>query len=448
MNAVATLPAETPPTVTGPRIFDPLEGHRPTGQPSEARRWPAPLAEAAFHGLAGEVVRRIAPETESDPAALLFQFLACFGNAVGPEPHYLQERTRHTARQFIALVGKSAKARKGTSWDIIKAIYELADPAWFRQCRASGLGSGEGLVNRVRDPRETTDKDGNPAKIEGATDKRLLVNEGELASVLSVAGREGSTLSEVLRNAWDSGELQILVRNDPVRATGAHVSVIGHITVEELKRRLDNNDLFNGFANRFLWPLVKRARLLPEGGNLCDGDFAFMGEQVAKAIERARTLGRITRDSAAAELWRAEYPRLSDDRPGRFGAVTSRAEAQVLRLSLSYALLDGSAEIQIHHLRAALECWRYCQDSALYIWGEKLDNATAETLRNALAQAGAAGLTRTDISARLHGHTDAKALDDALETLRGYGMVDSETDRRPGTGRKATRYRLVARFAE
>lgn len=218
--------------------------------------------------------------------------------------------------------------------------------------------------------------------------------------------------------------------------------------MEKLKHRLPDNDLFNGFANQFLWPLVKRARLLPDGGNLCDGDFAFMGDQVARAIERARQLGRITRDPAAAELWRAEYPRLSADRPGRFGAVTSRTEVHVLRLSLSYALLDGSAEIQVHHLRAALECWRYYQDFALYIWGEKLDSATAESLRQALGQASAAGLTRTEISRCFHGHTAAKAIDDALATLRGYGMVESEADQGPGTGRKATRYRLVARFAE
>ena len=34
--------------------------------------WPL-LEPAAYHGLAGEVVARILPDTESDPAALLLQ---------------------------------------------------------------------------------------------------------------------------------------------------------------------------------------------------------------------------------------------------------------------------------------------------------------------------------------------------------------------------------------
>lgn len=418
-------------------------------QSNDARRWPAPLSEVAFQGMAGEIVGRIAPETESDPAALLFQFLTAFGSAVGPGPRFMHERTAHTARLFVSLVGKSAKARKGTSWDNIKAIMEKADPNWYRKCRASGLGSGEGLVNRVRDSETNTDERGNQVETKGADDKRCLVNEPELASVLSVSGRDGSTVSSVLRNAWDSGELQILVRNDPTRATGAHISLIGHITTEELKSRFAGNDLFNGFSNRFLWVAVKRARLLPDGGSLTDEDFSEMGLKVANAIDRARKISRLTRSTEAAELWRAEYPRLSDDtRPGVFGAVTGRAEAQVLRLSILYALLDGSPQIHVRHLHGALECWRYCQDSALYIWGDKLASSTAETIRQALGKAGDAGLTRTQISAVFSGHTAAKEISDALEVLKGYGMVQPLPQDTSGTGRKAEAYRLVPRFAE
>src|SRR5438128_2157582 len=44
---------------------------------------PEPLRAAAFHGLAGEFVRAVDPHTEADPAAMLTQFLAAFGNACG-----------------------------------------------------------------------------------------------------------------------------------------------------------------------------------------------------------------------------------------------------------------------------------------------------------------------------------------------------------------------------
>jgi len=44
---------------------------------------PAPLGEAAFHGLAGRIVHRIEPHSEADPAAILVQLLIAFGNLVG-----------------------------------------------------------------------------------------------------------------------------------------------------------------------------------------------------------------------------------------------------------------------------------------------------------------------------------------------------------------------------
>src|SRR5262249_11238128 len=156
--------------------------------------------------------------TEADPAALLFQFLVCFGNCINTSAHYLQEWTAHHAREFVLIVGRSAKARKGTSWNIIKELFLLADPNWSKNRIVSGLGSGEGVVNCVRDPQTERDEQGREKTIAGAEDKRLMVVESEFASVLSVSGREGSTLSEVLRNAWDSGNIQTLTKNSPLRA--------------------------------------------------------------------------------------------------------------------------------------------------------------------------------------------------------------------------------------
>jgi hypothetical protein len=41
--------------------------------------------------------------------------------------------------------------------------------------------------------------------------------------------------------------------------------------------------------------------------------------------------------------------------------MVARAPAQVLRLSMMYALLDMSTTIRKEHLEAALEIWRYCE---------------------------------------------------------------------------------------
>jgi hypothetical protein len=79
--------------------------------------WPAPPGAAAYHGLLGEIVRRLEPETEADPVAILAQLLVCFGAAVGRGAYFQVEATRHHPQEFVLIVGESATSRKGTSWD-------------------------------------------------------------------------------------------------------------------------------------------------------------------------------------------------------------------------------------------------------------------------------------------------------------------------------------------
>ena len=103
-------------------IFDPnLSQH---DDPS----WPEPTNEALY-GLAGEVVTRLIPNTESDQAALLLQFLVSFGNCVGRGPYFLVEGTKHYPNLFVVLAGQTAKARKGTSADRIRQLFGDATEA-------------------------------------------------------------------------------------------------------------------------------------------------------------------------------------------------------------------------------------------------------------------------------------------------------------------------------
>src|SRR5262249_45824705 len=70
--------------------------------------WPV-MEKEALHGLAGEVVRTIEPHSEADPNAILIQFLAAFGNAVGDAPHYMVEGDRHGAKIFVVTSGETSK---------------------------------------------------------------------------------------------------------------------------------------------------------------------------------------------------------------------------------------------------------------------------------------------------------------------------------------------------
>ena len=209
--------------------------------------WPDPMSPDAFHGLAGDVVRAIEPHTEADSAALLVQFLASFGSMVGRGPHYQVEGDQHHGNLFVVLVGQSAKARKGTSWGRIRQLFSMIDDAWSHACVHSGLSSGEGLIWSVRDP--TGDDD------DGVRDKRALIQESEFANVLKVMTREGNTLSRVIRDAWDRGDLATMTKNSPAVATGAHISIVGHITADELRRYLNATESAKETLNK-LFPFV------------------------------------------------------------------------------------------------------------------------------------------------------------------------------------------------
>ena len=394
--------------------------HGPADTPS--RKWPDPLSPEAFHGLAGQVVRAIEPHTEADPVALLVNFLVHFGNAVGRNPHGVAEADRHGTTLYGVNVGDTSKGRKGSGHGHIRELFRRADPDWSGNCVKAGLSSGEGLTWVVRDPVEkielVKERGRHTGEYEqiivdaGVSDKRLLLVEQEFAAVLKVMSREGNILSTQLRQAWDTGDLRTLTKNNPAVATGAHISVLGHITKAELLRYLSDTEAANGFGNRFLWVCTKRSKVLPEGGGT--PDYNKLVQPLHDALERAKGLGRLFRDDEAREAWAAIYPELSEGKPGLFGAVTARAEAQVLRLSVIYATLEGADTIQLPHLMAALAVWEYCEASARYIFGDATGDPIADRILESL-QFGE--LTRTQISNLLQRNASAARIAQALNLL-------------------------------
>lgn len=374
--------------------------------------WPV-LPSAALHGLAGDVVRIIEPHSEADPAAILIQILVVVGNMIGTGLHCMVESTRHALGLYAVLVGETSKARKGTSWGHIERLCSRMDEPWAHERVTGGLSSAEGLIAEVRD-------DADPP-----LDRRLMIVQPEFASVLRVIAREGNNLSPILRSAWDTGKLRTLVKRDPQRATGALISMVGHITRLELLRSLSDTEQHNGFTNRILWCAIKRSKCLPEGGSVPETDIADLARRLHQVVDWARRTGEmeIRRDDPARGLWAAVYPRLSEGLLGLLGAATSRAEAQVLRLSAVYAVLDCSTTVRVEHLRAALAFWDYCFASAKYIFGDATGDPVADRIREALQAAGTKGLTRTQIRDLLGRHASADRIAQALTQLTALGIA-------------------------
>ena len=299
----------------------------------------------------------------------------------------------------------------------------------------SGLSSGEGLIAQVVDREISEISELSPR------DARLMVVESELVSAFKVATRDGNTLSPTIRAAWDTGMLRTLTRHNPLKATDAHISIVGHITSEELRRHLDATETANGFANRFLWLCVRRSKLLPEGGMLERGALDKFTGELAAAVRFARGCGRVDRDANARRLWIDVYPELSEGYPGLVGALLARAEAQVLRVAMLYALLDRSGVVREEHLRAALGLWQYAADSIRYLFGDSTGNPDADVIMHALA-ASAQGLTRTEVSALFGRHASAGRIDRALGLLVERAFATSETEQT--SGRPVERWRAAS----
>lgn len=146
------------------------------------------------------------------------------------------------------------------------------------------------------------------------------------------------------------------------------------------------------------------------------------------------------RDEEADTFWCGVYRELADEHPGLFGAIIARAEAQVVRLSCIYALLDCSKVIRREHVEAALAVWKYCENSCRYIFGDSLGDPLADEILRELRRR-PDGMTRTAITNYFKRHKSKGQIDTALKTLNRMGFA-RETHEQTG-GRPAEVWKVV-----
>ena len=381
--------------------------------------WPDPPAPAVFRGLIGDIVRAVETSTEADPITLLVTGLTLFGAlAEGPRIH---QGSWHHANIYSAIIGETSKARKGTGYTAAKAAFDLAVPDWASVI-VPGIGSGEGLVSYL---------------YEHELDPRALIKETEFAGLLTRMGRDGSTLSMVLRDAWDHEPLgRYLAETKGDRTVRRHhVSLLAHATVAELQERFRAIDMANGFGNCCLFFAVRRQRLLPFAP-----DPSALVQPFLAALHEACEAGRIDRvvefSEAARPVWERIY--LADAakaRLGLTGAVCARAEAQIVRLALAYSALDLADAISAEHLEAAAALWGYAERSARYLFGDSVGDPYADLVRSIIRE----GPTTVSKLRNEHGLKDPVRLAKAVDILVTLGLATVEPTKSPPTGGRPSR---------
>src|SRR5439155_20458079 len=185
--------------------------------------------------------------------------------------------------------------------------------------RLDGLSTAEGLLTALGAKKPGADPDAEAQ----APDGNLIVEETEFARILAMAKREGNTLTQLLRVLWEDDAAGTATVSNPLRVDNAHLTMIGHITPEELRAKLSDSEMAGGTANRFLiigcdhTQLLSRELLRPDLGELL--------HTVGEAAEQARLVRLVRQDRRAQDLWDETYRALADDKPtGPLGNVLAR----------------------------------------------------------------------------------------------------------------------------
>jgi len=397
-----------------------------------------------FRGILGEIAAAADPGTEADKVGVFGSLLSEVSALAGHNPHVPIGNTRHPLLIWTLLIGRTATGRKGEATGTASRVVREANPEVYG-IEESGLSSGEGLVERIRDPDDEEDQG-------GTMDKRLLVVETEMATVMAACGREGSKLPGILRQAWDGDRLSLLNRKRIV-ASQSHIAIIGHITPREFRAKLRDSDMAGGTWNRYLPLYVERRKLLPLPAGLDAAELTALSKSLGAAIERARRCTAVTLDRDAAELWQSQlYREFTEfDEDTSAADFVQRAAPYCRRIAALFAALDGRGQAATEDLAAAAHLIRYSIASARYVLDPAPRDVSLDKLRRAVDEAGMAGLTRDDAVKLFSGHVSKSEMDDLIGRLTSDGSYAAQsipTGGRPKTVLRAARKARKARLGD
>lgn len=284
--------------------------------------FPDPLGEAAFHGIFGEIVREGLPYTEADESCLLYQSLTALGNLLGRKQYASFGTDKHYPNLFTLIIGRT-NAGKGQGLSQVRHLISQIDTDWTDHGCKYSTASGEGLVRLV-------------AEREQVNDGRLCLIMPEMSVLLNSMNREGSNTSGYLRLGYDGLPLENNRSKQSYCAKNYLLSVLGHITPEEMAETMQSVDWANGIANRFLWAAVRPSKTLPR--NTTAPGFDHAREIIAKILSLPDA-GRLDFSAAGGLCW-DEWVHALPELEGKLALSQSRIRPNALRVAEIYAAFD------------------------------------------------------------------------------------------------------------
>jgi hypothetical protein len=362
---------QSPHQVTGREVIEVGLLDAPVAKPpismrSEAFSTSAQIAELMDHWT---------PRTDAGYEGLLVTTLVYAGALLGHTPVAFYGSREQHANVFAVLVGTTGVSRKGTTGDLVRGIWRQVTDAADRLSHSAN--SGEGVIALA------AKADGDP----------VLIVEEEFARFIAAKGRDGATLSPVLRQAFDDVVLSSVTATRNVRAENHHIAMIGHTTREELTETFSGVDLKNGFANRIAWTAVFQRpgavvsihdNTLP--ASLRDDLRAMLAW--ALAIPKPLIGGTTHQFSADARSLLLDASATYNTGVGLAPFLARRLDTIAARLSLIYACFDHSRLIEPLHVEAALAVTDYVRDTTAWLWPETTGDVRADFVLEHLRVAG------------------------------------------------------------
>ena len=100
--------------------------------------------------------------------------------------HTSQSPDASITQPYLGIVERASSGAKGDSWAVALHPFRKVEPDWANQCIANGIGSGEGLIERVADGQTILGKDGKAEVIPGASGSAMLGSAFRTLGLLQV----------------------------------------------------------------------------------------------------------------------------------------------------------------------------------------------------------------------------------------------------------------------
>ena len=378
----------------------------------ESVDFPEAPSEIAFGGLIGECVRVLATGTDASLAGLLASMIAVCGVMV---PAMTYSRGRQTSTPYIALVGESSIGRKGTAMDrIIDAARDVWPANHVNGVVLTGLNSGEALVKAMWDRAGPSSQRGIAVG---------LVQEGEYSTLLRSAARDGSTLDQKLRSAFDGTVLANLRSKESIQLDPPYwVAALTGITPAELRKLMRQDDALTGAANRWLYvPVVKRPGIFPEEQPKLPADLS-----TALSNARASQIGprEIAVDAAVSSALSQYAEWVLEVSTGVAQDMIRRYQTIAARIALVHAAVERSETVTMVHLDRAIALTEYARRGITWVFGQTVGARDSDLLLRVLQEQPDGRLAKNKITQ--HVFRDLARQTDAIDELQRLGLATVE----------------------